>query len=202
MYTYSNRFRYEYRLKKGYPPEVAYNDRDFYNKAAQRNGRITVRGVRLIEICYEFDLKINSVYVYMKRHPELTAEDVLVKHYGCDLTRLEKHMTPNEYQKLALRTMNKDIPEDDVILNAALGLCGEAGEFADSIKKMRYQGHTLDHEHLKKELGDICWYIALGAKALGTDLETIMQMNIDKLRARYPDGFTSEQSMERKANDD
>lgn len=202
MYVYSNRYRYEARLKKGYSPDVAYNDRDFYNNSALKNGRITVNGVRLTEICYKFNLKINSVYVYMKRHPELTAKDVLVNHYSCDLTRLEKLMTPNEYQKLALRTMNPDIPEDDVILNAALGLCGEAGEFADSIKKMRYQGHTLDHEHLKKELGDICWYIALGAKALDTNFETIMQMNINKLAARYPDGFKSEQSMERKAGDD
>lgn len=110
-------------------------------------------------------------------------------------------MTPNEYQELAMRTLNKSVKPEDLLLNSALGLCGEAGEYADLIKKMKYQGHEMDKTHLAKELGDVCWYIALGATALDVDIETIMQMNIDKLKARYPDGFKPKNSMERADGD-
>ena len=110
-------------------------------------------------------------------------------------------MQINEYQSLAMRTANQSLTKENQLINAALGLCGEAGEFADLIKKMKYQGHEMDKTHLAKELGDVCWYIALGATALDVDIETIMQMNIDKLKARYPDGFKPKNSMER-ANGD
>lgn len=97
-------------------------------------------------------------------------------------------MTPNEYQKEALRTasgMSKEYPR---ILNVLMGLNGEAGECIDILKKHLYQGHAFDSEHMAKELGDVAWYLAISAEAIGYDLETIFQMNIDKLRARYPDG--------------
>lgn len=110
-------------------------------------------------------------------------------------------MTANEYQKLAMRTSNKDLMIDFHILNGALGLTGEAGEVADMVKKSWMQGHPLDKEHLAKELGDICWYIAETATAIGYDLETIMQMNIDKLKKRYPDGFDYERSQNREEGD-
>lgn len=63
------------------------------------------------------------------------------------------------------------------------------------------QGHDLDREHMAKELGDVAWYLAVSADAIGYDLETIFQMNIDKLRARYPDSFDAEHSLHRNAND-
>lgn len=110
-------------------------------------------------------------------------------------------MTINEYQRLALRTSCADMPEDYHLLNGALGLAGESGEVADIIKKDFFQGHFLDREHVAKELGDVCWYVAETASALGYDLETILQMNIDKLKARYPDGFDSDRSQHRKAGD-
>lgn len=97
-------------------------------------------------------------------------------------------MTPNEYQKEALRTasgMSKEYPR---ILNGLMGLNGEAGECIDILKKHLYQGHAFDSEHMAKELGDVAWYLAISAEAIGYDLETIFQMNIDKLRVRYPDG--------------
>lgn len=97
-------------------------------------------------------------------------------------------MTPNEYQKEALRTasgMSKEYPR---ILNGLMGLNGETGECIDILKKHLYQGHAFDSEHMAKELGDVAWYLAISAEAIGYDLETIFQMNIDKLRARYPDG--------------
>lgn len=110
-------------------------------------------------------------------------------------------MTPNEYQKLAMRTAPKDLYPNDLAINAALGLAGECGEFADIVKKFMYQGHPLDGEHLKKELGDILWYVAMGCEALGTSIETVMELNIDKLKARYPEGFDTERSQHRVEGD-
>ena len=106
-------------------------------------------------------------------------------------------MEINEYQQLALRTLNPALDGKDVLINGVMGLCGESGEAIDIVKKHLAQGHPLDREKLAKELGDIAWYLAETAHAIGYPLEEILQMNIDKLRARYPDGFSSERSMER-----
>ena len=106
-------------------------------------------------------------------------------------------MNANEYQKLAQRTSNKELTKGEHLLNGALGLCGEAGEVADSVKKAYMQGHDIDREHIAEELGDVCWYIAEAAAAIGYDMDTIMQMNIDKLRKRYPEGFDPERSIHR-----
>ena len=110
-------------------------------------------------------------------------------------------MTINEYQIAAMRTSSSKILPSEHLVNGALGLAGESGEVADIVKKGMYQGHPLDREHIAKELGDICWYIAETATAIGCDLETIMQMNIDKLKKRYPDGFTTERSQHREKGD-
>lgn len=111
-------------------------------------------------------------------------------------------MTINEYQIEAMRTANGvDYENHGMLINAALGLCGESGEVADIIKKATFQGHELDVVHVAKELGDVAWYLAVGAHAIGYDLETIMQMNVEKLRARYPDGFDVDKSQHRKAGD-
>lgn len=108
-------------------------------------------------------------------------------------------MQINEYQQMALITENKEVRQR--IVNGVLGLVGEAGECADMIKKHLFQGHELDKEHLAKELGDICWYLALTSDALGYDLETIMQMNVDKLKKRYPAGFVVDKSTRRQIDD-
>ena len=111
-------------------------------------------------------------------------------------------MTINEYQSLAMRTASgMNYEHHGMLLNGVLGLCGESGEVADIVKKATFQGHDLDIEHVAKELGDICWYIAVSANAIGCDLETIMKMNIEKLRKRYPDGFDAERSKHRAKGD-
>ncbi len=138
-------------------------------------------------------------------------------------------MTSNKYQKEALRTeqptstfhngtsyiilsrgsgktmMLKNAIENEVqtnrLINGLMGLNGEAGEAIDILKKHLFQGHDLDREHLAKELGDVAWYLAVSADALGYSLEKVMQMNLDKLRARYPDGFETERSANRKDED-
>lgn len=90
---------------------------------------------------------------------------------------------------------------DRLLLNGLMGLNGEAGEAIDILKKHLFQGHELDTAHMAKELGDVAWYLAVSANAIGYDLETIMQMNVDKLKARYPDGFDAEHSLHRNQDD-
>ena len=111
-------------------------------------------------------------------------------------------MTPNEYQKLAMTTLNPELSKKDVLINSVMGLCGESGEAIDIVKKWLAHGHELDREHLKKELGDIAWYLAEAATALDMDLEEILQANIDKLKKRYPQGFSAADSINRRAGDE
>ena len=106
-------------------------------------------------------------------------------------------MTINEYQKLAMTTLNPDLSKKDVLINGVMGLCGESGEAIDIVKKWLAQGHALDKEKLAKELGDICWYVAETATALDLSLEDIMAANIEKLRKRYPEGFDADRSRNR-----
>ena len=106
-------------------------------------------------------------------------------------------MTINEYQKLAMVTLNPELDKKDVLINGVMGLCGESGEAIDIVKKHLAQGHELDKEKLAKELGDVAWYLAETATAIGYDLEDIFQMNIDKLKKRYPEGFSVEKSVNR-----
>jgi len=107
-------------------------------------------------------------------------------------------MTINEYQNLAMRTLNPELSKKDVLINGVMGLCGESGEAIDIVKKHLAQGHELDREALIKELGDVAWYLAETAYALDIPLEEVLQRNIDKLRARYPQGFETSRSIERK----
>ena len=108
-------------------------------------------------------------------------------------------MTINEYQRLALRTLNPELEPRDVLINGVMGLCGEAGEAIDLVKKHLAQGHPLDTARLAAELGDVAWYLAETAHAIGYDLETVLRMNIEKLERRYPQGFSAEQSIHREA---
>ena len=106
-------------------------------------------------------------------------------------------MEINEYQKLAMRTLNPEIEKKELILNASMGLCGESGEVIDLVKKHRFQGHDLDDENLIKELGDVAWYLAEAATALNVNLSEILEKNIKKLENRFPDGFNSNRSINR-----
>lgn len=110
-------------------------------------------------------------------------------------------MTPNEYQTEALRTAPAGINYFSKLLNGVMGLAGESGEAVDLVKKHVFHEHDLDTEHLAKELGDVAWYLAVTANVIGYDLETILQMNVDKLRKRYPDGFDPDRSQNREEGD-
>ena len=106
-------------------------------------------------------------------------------------------MNINEYQKLAMVTLNKKLSKQDMLINGVMGLCGESGEAIDLVKKHLHQGHELDKDALIKEMGDIAWYLAELATVLEIDLETVLEKNIDKLKKRYPDGFNELLSINR-----
>ena len=111
-------------------------------------------------------------------------------------------MLPNEYQKLAARTMPKS-PEvtpsetEMMLLWNAVGLAGEVGEVVEHVKKGVFHRHDIDRSVLLKEIGDVLWYAAGMCTVMGIDLEQVMQENIRKLANRYPEGFASVASKER-----
>lgn len=107
--------------------------------------------------------------------------------------KLEIEISMADYQRLAMRTAGDGAD----IVNAALGLAGEAGEVADLVKKWSFQGHELDVPRIVEELGDVLWYIALAAEALNIDMAEIMSRNVQKLLRRYPEGFDPERSVHR-----
>ena len=106
-------------------------------------------------------------------------------------------MELNEYQRLAQRTCNKTDSPEAKIENGVLGMCGEAGECADLLKKHRHQKHDFDRDKLLEEVGDVLWYVAETAAGLGATLEEVAQHNIDKLKKRYPEGFDPQRSIHR-----
>lgn len=132
-------------------------------------------------------------------------------------------MTGSEYQKLAMRTndgkgserlykklftgkvedfhITKDLNDMGGVLNGCLGLSGEAGEVLDMVKKWVFHEKELDKEHLKKEIGDVMWYVAMLCENFGFDLDEILQMNVDKLMARYPEGFDTDKANNRNPGD-
>lgn len=109
-------------------------------------------------------------------------------------------MNGNEYQKLAARTINTNLASKGQENHALHGMVGEIGELHSLYQKL-YQGHEFDEEHAMKELGDLLWFVAEYCTSRGWNLSDIMQMNIDKLRARYPEGFDSEHSLHRAEGD-
>jgi NTP pyrophosphatase (non-canonical NTP hydrolase) len=106
-------------------------------------------------------------------------------------------MDLDEYQRLALQTAGHRDSSEKVLTYTALGLTGESGEVAEIVKKAFYHGHPLDREALAKELGDVLWYVAVMAEGLRLSLDQIAQANIAKLKARYPEGFSEQRSINR-----
>ena len=115
-------------------------------------------------------------------------------------------MNPSDYQKAVAKTealpderlMERfDSPQTIRLLHAAMGLATEAGELVDALKKHLFYGKELDMANVREELGDSLWYVATGANALGADLGDIMQLNVNKLEARYGEGFTEEAAINR-----
>lgn len=106
-------------------------------------------------------------------------------------------MRLNEYQELAQRTSNRALDLKGHLFNGVLGLAGEAGECADLMKKHYFQDGRLFVDDLEDELGDVLWYVAETAAALGLTLEEVAVRNVEKLKKRYPTGFEAERSLHR-----
>ena len=106
-------------------------------------------------------------------------------------------MTLNEYQELAPRTSRNDLSKTEHILNGCLGLAGEAGECCDLMKKHQFQDGREIKEKMIDELGDVLWYVSETATALGIWMDKIAEHNIEKLKNRYPEGFSAERSLNR-----
>ena len=109
-------------------------------------------------------------------------------------------MQMNEYQKAAARSINPALYPEQVLHHALHGLTSEVGEIHGLFQK-NFQGHPLDPDHLKKETGDALWMIAEICTAMRWTLEDVAQTNIDKLLARFPNGFEVDKSLNRKEGD-
>lgn len=107
-------------------------------------------------------------------------------------------LTLSEYQELAQRTAGAGGDGERRLIIAALGLAGEAGEFANLVKKRTAHGHKdITPELFADELGDVLWYVAEAAALIGLDLGDVAQQNVKKLRKRYPEGFSEARSINR-----
>lgn len=107
------------------------------------------------------------------------------------------NLTLNEYQAAALRTKPQEDTDRELLANFALGLVCEAGELGDLIKKNVFHKHVLQRDDAIKELGDVLWYAANLAGLLDTTLDEVAKANISKLKQRYPEGFSSRDSVAR-----
>lgn len=144
----------------------------------------------------EFIFQTISAYCNNVTQKVVSKEDLkkaLLNYYG-------NRMTGNEYQKLAGRTINHILTIREKESHALHGMVGEIGEIHSLFQKV-FQGHEMDDEHLQKEVGDLLWFIAEFCTVRGWNLEDIMIQNIEKLKARFPDGFEIDKSVHRKEGD-
>ena len=131
------------------------------------------------------------------------------KDFLLDYTRFVDEVTSDASKDAQALSDSLDVIDNfgvspERVLTAAIGISAEGGEFAEIVKKCIFQGKPMDDEaqyHMKRELGDIMWYIAQACIALGVSLEDVLDTNIQKLEARYPDGFEAFRSEHRKEGD-
>jgi len=102
------------------------------------------------------------------------------------------------YREQVLKNIANKVSLDDYIIMGALGLCGEAGEVVDLIKKHKFQGASLDRDKIIKELGDVRWYMEVLCHAMNTTMAEVEERNVAKLNLRYPSGFSVKDCNEKK----
>ena len=106
------------------------------------------------------------------------------------------------FQEEALRSMRSDLPYEAICSNMCMGLAGETGETVDIFKKHIYQGKDLDINDVIEEIGDILWYIANLCNVNKITMKECMESNVEKLRKRYPNGFSIKDALERADKND
>jgi transcriptional regulator with XRE-family HTH domain len=179
-------------------------------KMARKNA-----GLTQLELAERMGIKANTSITYLengKYQPsveqlhriaqalDITIDNLLPQEWLSQAALHDMEMTLNEYQKAAARTMNPKLYPEQQANHALHGMVGEIGEI-HSLYQKSYQGHPVECAHLKKELGDLLWFIAEYCTAMGWTLEDVAQLNIDKLKARYPEGFSADKSLHRKEGD-
>jgi NTP pyrophosphatase (non-canonical NTP hydrolase) len=107
-------------------------------------------------------------------------------------------VTLDDYQTAAARTLNPRLTDAERLMDAAAGLAEEGGEVLSLVRKHLYQSHPLDRDRLAKELGDVLWCLAAVAREAGLGLDAVASANLEKLRRRYPEGYSDEKSRERR----
>lgn len=144
--------------------------------------------------CNEVLGTLNDIFADVEKMLEQEKKKICKEVLGA--FALKRFGDADDYQKEALRTAAEG-DNNELLINGLMGLCGEAGECIDILKKHKFQGHKLDKEKLKEELGDVAWYLAIASEGLGYKLSDILDGNIEKLKKRYPDGFDTEKSINR-----
>ena len=164
-------------------------------------------GLTQAQLGEKMDVSHSSVALIEKgeHNPTLHTLQKIATALNVDMAELlgyeaATELTLNGYQNAAARTIREDMLDLEIESHALHGMVSEIGEFHGIYQKV-YQGHAAKDEHLKKELGDLLWFIAEYCTARGWDLAEVAQMNIDKLKARYPKGFDADKSLHRKAGD-
>ena len=164
----------------------------YWDKISVINAKQEIKGRKK----YGVDLEENTTLTRNQRIEHLEEELIDALKYCEHLKAIDADgITANDYQRAAMRTAGDN--KDSYLLNGVMGLCGEAGEVIDLVKKHLHQGHELDREQLILECGDCAWYLALIASAIDCDLSKVLQRNIDKLQDRYPEGFDKTRSINR-----
>lgn len=133
--------------------------------------------------------------MYGLKHPNLISRVVTGARYG---NVLDAASVISVYPLLVEKTSRKDLPKDERITNALLGMCGEIGELVDIFKKHYFQGHELDINHVIEETGDVMYYLCWLLIELDEDIAEVCFENMVKLEHRYPNGFSAERSINRK----
>lgn len=106
-------------------------------------------------------------------------------------------MELEKYQRECLRTANFTGTSTEIVCNMCLGIAGESGEIVDYLKKVGFHGHIFEKEKLKNELGDLMWYMTVLADYFGINMKDVLSANIEKLKKRYPNGFSEADSIAR-----
>lgn len=168
----------------------------YWENICKLNARQEIKGKNK----YGVPLEENTTLTRKQRIEHLEEELIDGLKYCEHLKAIDDDgITANDYQRAAMRTAGDD--RGSYLLNGVMGLCGEAGEVIDLVKKHLYQGHDLDKEALILECGDCAWYLALIMSAIDCKMGDMLVKNIRKLEDRYPAGFDKARSIHREEND-
>lgn len=168
---------------------------DYWDNICKLNARQENKGKNK----YGVSLEENTTLTRKQRIEHLEEELIDGLKYCEHLKAIDDDgITANDYQRAAMRTAGDD--KESYLLNGVMGLCGEAGEVIDLVKKHLHQGHDLDKEALILECGDCAWYLALIMSAIDYKVGDMLVKNIRKLEERYPEGFSKDRSIHREEN--